>query len=65
MSSALKPSGNAIEASLKTEDSRRKIVIKMYLHHTHILLIQAENNFDAKILEKNGVFSLQSIREME
>ena len=46
---------NAIEASLKTEDSRRKIVIKMYLHHTHILLIQAENNFDAKILEKNGV----------
>lgn len=47
---------NAIEASLKTEDSRRKIVIKMYLHHTHILLIQAENNFDAKILEKNGVF---------
>ena len=47
---------NAIEASLKTEDSRRKIVIKMYLHHTHILLIQAENNFDAKILEKNGVY---------
>ena len=47
---------NAIEASLKTEVSRRKIVIKMYLHYTHILLIQAENNFDAKILEKNGVF---------
>ena len=47
---------HCVEASLKTEDSRRKIVIKMYLHHTHILLIQAENNFDAKILEKNGVF---------
>ena len=56
MSGALKPSGNAIEASLKTEDSRRKIVIKMYLHHTHILLIQAENNFDAKDTGKRMVF---------
>ena len=47
---------NAVEASLKTERSRRKITVEMYLHHTHILLIQVENTFDEKIREKNDVF---------
>ena len=47
---------NAIEASLKTECSMRKVTVEMYLHHTHLLLIQVENSFDGKIREKNDIF---------
>lgn len=47
---------NAVEASLKTERSRRKITVEMYLHHTHLLLIQVENTFDEKIRQKNEIF---------
>ena len=47
---------NAIEASLKTECSRRKITVEMYLHHSHLLLIQVENTFNGKIREKNDIF---------
>ena len=47
---------NALEASQKTDISRRKINVTIYLHHTHLLLIQVENAFDGKIEQKNAVF---------
>ena len=39
---------NAIQASQKTEVSRRKINVEIYLHYNHLLLIQVENTFDGK-----------------
>ncbi|MGO4947571.1 GHKL domain-containing protein [Blautia sp. Sow4_E7] len=47
---------NAIEASLKTAPSRRKINAEIYLHHERLLLIQVENTFDGKIQKKNHIF---------
>ena len=47
---------NAVEASLKTEPSRRKINVELYQHYTNLLLIQVENTYDGKIQEKNDVF---------
>ena len=47
---------NAIEASLKTEPSRRKINAEVYLHYEHLLLIQVENTFDGQIQKKNHIF---------
>ena len=47
---------NAIQASRKTESSRRKINVTAYLHHNHLLLIQVENTFDGKIEKKDDIF---------
>ena len=47
---------NAIQASQKTEVSRRKINVEIYLHYNHLLLIQVENTFDAEIRKKNDIF---------
>lgn len=47
---------NAIQASQKTEVSRRKINVEIYLHYNHLLLIQVENTFDGKIRKKNDIF---------
>lgn len=47
---------NALQASRKTESSRRKIDVAAYLHHNHLLLIQVENTFDGKIEKKNDIF---------
>lgn len=47
---------NALQASRKTESSRRKINVTAYLHHNHLLLIQVENTFDDKIEKKNDIF---------
>lgn len=65
---------NAIEASLKTAASRRKINAEIYLHYNHLLLIQVENTFDGTIQEKNHIFQsskrtgngigLQSVRHI-
>ena len=30
--------------------------MEMYLHHTHLLLIQVENTFDERIRQKNEIF---------
>ena len=46
---------NAIQASQKTEVSRRKINVEIYLHYNHLLLIQVENTFDGKIRKKNDI----------
>ena len=65
---------NALEASLKTAKSKQRINVQVYLHFTHLLLIQVENPFDGKIQEKNGIFKsskrmangigLQSVRRI-
>ena len=47
---------NAIQASQKTEASRREINITAYLHYNRLLLIQIENTFDGKIEKKNDIF---------
>ena len=47
---------NAIQASLKTEVSRREINVTAYLHYNRLLLIQMENTFDGKIAKKNDIF---------
>ena len=47
---------NAIQASQKTEVSRRKINVEIYLHYNHLLLIQVENTFDGEIRKKNDIF---------
>lgn len=47
---------NAIQASVKTEPTRRKINVEVYPHHNHLLLIHVENTFDGKIQQKNNIF---------
>ena len=47
---------NALEASLRTDPTRRRIGVRAYMHSSRLLLIQVENAFDGEIHEKNGVF---------
>lgn len=65
---------NALEASLRTEKTKRYIKFQAYLHSDNVVLITVENKFDGIIKEKNGVFQsskrkgdgvgLQSVRSM-
>ncbi len=47
---------NALEASMRTELSRRHIKINAYLHSERLVLILIENAFDGEIRAKNGIF---------
>ena len=47
---------NAIQASVKTDQARRKINAEVYPHHNHLLLIHVENTFDGKIQQENNIF---------
>lgn len=47
---------NALEASLRTNTTKRFIKIQAYLHSDNVVLITVENAFDGIIKEKNGVF---------
>ena len=47
---------NALEASLRTEKTKRYIKFQAYLHSDNVVLITVENKFDGIIKEKNGVF---------
>ena len=47
---------NAIQASVKTDQARRKINVEVYPHHNHLLLIHVENTFDGKIQQENNIF---------
>ena len=47
---------NAIQASVKTNQARRKINVEVYPHHNHLLLIHVENTFDGKIQQENNIF---------
>lgn len=47
---------NALEASLRTAPSKRKIKVTAYLHGESIALINIENTYDGKIDEKEGIF---------
>ena len=56
---------NAIQASQKTEVSRRKINVEIYLHYNHLLLIQVENTFDGEIRKKMISSSHPNAQAME
>lgn len=47
---------NALEASLRTDTTKRFIKVQAYLHSDNVVLITVENAFDGIIKEKNGVF---------
>lgn len=47
---------NALEASLRTDPSRRQIELTAYVHAGQLLLIEAKNTFDGAVKEKDGVF---------
>lgn len=47
---------NALEASLRTDLSRRYIKVRAYLHSANVILLTVENAFSGNIKEKNGVF---------
>lgn len=47
---------NALEASLRTDPSRRQIELTAYVHAGQLLLIEVKNTFDGAVKEKDGVF---------
>lgn len=47
---------NALEASLRTNLSRRYIKVQAFLHSSNVILLTVENAFDGIVKEKNGVF---------
>ncbi len=47
---------NALEASLRTAPSKRRIKAQAYLHSEHMILLTVENAFDGEIKEKDGIF---------
>lgn len=47
---------NAMEASLRTAPERRQTKVQARLHSGHMVLLSAENAYDGKIREKDGVF---------
>lgn len=47
---------NALEASLRTDPTRRQIRLTAYLHGERLLLIEVQNAFDGEIKEKDGIF---------
>lgn len=65
---------NALEASLRTNELKRKIKIQSYLHSENIIILIVENFFDGTVKEKDGVFQsskrrgdgvgLQSVRRI-
>lgn len=55
---------NAFEASQRTEKSRQKICLEIYMHFSTFLLIKVENAFDGNIQKKNYRF-LSSKRNAE
>lgn len=47
---------NALEASRRTAEGRRRIKVEGYIYSGCLLLIQVENTFDGEIKETDGVF---------
>ena len=47
---------NALEASIKTAEPKRKIIVEAYMHADRLLLIQVENSFDGEVRMKNNTF---------
>ena len=47
---------NALEASMKTAEQKRKIKVEAYMHQKRLLLIQVENCFDGEVRIKNNTF---------
>ncbi len=46
---------NALEASMRTDKSRRMTEVELYIHSGRLLLIRVENTFDGEIGEKDGI----------
>lgn len=65
---------NALEASLKTDPSKRQVRVQAHLHSDHMVLLTVENTYDGIIREKDGTFlsskrrgegiGLQSVRHI-
>ncbi len=47
---------NALEASERTDETKRQIKVEIYLHSGRLLLMQIENAYDGSIKEKDGIF---------
>lgn len=47
---------NALEASLRTDKTKRYIKIEAYIHSDNVVLLTVENAFDGTATKKNGVF---------
>lgn len=47
---------NALEASLRTDISKRCIKVQAYIHSDNVILITVENAFEGNINKKNDVF---------
>lgn len=47
---------NALEASLKTDPSKRRIKVQAHLHSHHMVLLSVENAFDGDIQKTDGIF---------
>lgn len=47
---------NALEASLRTEKTKRNIRTQAYLYSSNVMIISVENTFNGIIKEKNGIF---------
>ncbi len=65
---------NALEASLRTADSRREIRMYAKVHSDKLVLLSVENRYDGEIIEQDGIFQsskhrgegvgLQSVRRI-
>ena len=65
---------NALEASQRTNPSKRRIGMRAHPHSGHMLLLSVENTFDGEIRENNGILQsskrrgdgtgLQSVRHI-
>lgn len=47
---------NALEASLRTNSSRRNIEVRANMHSSHMLLLTVTNAYDGTVKEKDGIF---------
>ena len=47
---------NAMEAGLRTDPKRRQTTVQAHSHSDHMILLSAENAYDGKVREKDGIF---------
>lgn len=47
---------NALEASLRTSEEKRRICLEAYVHADRLTLIQVKNSFDGELHERNDIF---------
>lgn len=47
---------NALEASLRTSEEKRRICLEAYVHADRLTLIHVKNSFDGELHERNDIF---------